>query len=153
MISPCWCIVVFLDLKSFMELWFMLLLNPWKGKAKRVVIWKFFHPFSLFLALILFIFVPKCNCKVNILQHTVDDVKMPKTNCLHTTYISENNISNVLSFMISILKSKWWQKVVPLKKIKSYKPIQSVCSRVLEIPDFWLNLPCQLAGTTFYHFF
>ena len=37
----------------------------------------------------LFIFVPKCSCQVNILQHTVDDVKMPKTNFLHTAYISK----------------------------------------------------------------
>ena len=87
----------------------------WKGKKKSGDM-KVFHTFSLFLALILFIFVPKCNCEVNILQHTVDDVKMPKTNFLHTTYISENNMDNVLNFMISILKSKWWQKQVQLKK-------------------------------------
>ena len=84
---------------------YVIIIQPIERESKKSDM-KVFHPFSLFLALILFIFVPKCNCKVNILQHTVDDVKMPKTNCLHTTYISENNMGNVLSFMISILKSK-----------------------------------------------
>ena len=82
-----------------------VIIQPIERESKKSDM-KVFHPFSLFLALILFIFVPKCNCKVNILQHTVDDVKMPKNNFLHTTYISKNNMGNVLSFMISILKSK-----------------------------------------------
>ena len=64
-----------------------VIIQPIERKSKKSGDMKIFHPF---LALILFIFVPKCSCKVNILQHTVDDVKMPKTNFLHTTYFSEN---------------------------------------------------------------
>ena len=80
-----------------------VIIQPIERKSKKSGDMKIFHPF---LALILFIFVPKCSCKVNILQHTVDDVKMPKTNFLHTTYFSENIMGNILDFIINILKSK-----------------------------------------------
>ena len=76
-----------------------VIIQPIERKSKKSGDMKFFHPF---LALILFIFVPKCSCKVNILQHTVDDVKMPKTNFLHTTYFSENIMGNILDFIIEL---------------------------------------------------
>ena len=97
---------------------YVIIIQPIERESKKSDM-KVFHPFSLFLALILFIFVPKCNCKVNILQHTVDDVKMPKTNFQHTTYISKNNDYH---FKIKIIA-----KSSAIEKIQEFRVFAAEC--------------------------
>ena len=93
-----------------------VIFQPIERESKKSGDMKVFHPFSLFLALSYYLF--SCNCKVNILQYIVDDVKMPKNNFQHTTYISENNMGKILNFVISIFEIKKMAKSIAIEKIQ-----------------------------------